>query len=239
MSVATLNIPPGVPSDGTVRADFVPDGGFSDYHNPTTAEVTAGTAQNLSCHLFSIGMDATEARNTKRRLCSKQAYEILGQTTWTLEDLSYVYDVQNPSSLTHEAYAALVPGTKGFLVLRYGIDAGTAPDAGDVVDIVPVRLGVQRKQAPAENDELITMQSVVVTGDIAQDVVLTGATIPPTAWAATTAYTEGDTATFSAWGTSGGIGEVVTAGTSDGTAPSDPGLYGYAIDGTAVWRRTS
>lgn len=175
MTVTTLNIPPGVPSDGTVSAYFVPAAGLAAYKAPKATEVNAATAQNLSCHVFSVGLDATEQRNRKRRLCSKQSYEILGATEWTIEDLSYVYDVQNPTSLTHEAYAALVPGTEGFLVLRYGIDAVEEPEVavGDVVDVVPVRLGVQRKQAPAENDELTTMQSLVVTGDIAQDVALT------------------------------------------------------------------
>jgi len=172
VSVQTLNIPPGVPSDGNVRVDFVPDGGLADYTAPSAAEVAAATAQNLSCHLFGIGENATEERKEKRRLCSVQKYELLGSTAYTIDDLSYVYDVQNPESLTHEAYAALVPGTTGFLVIRWGIASGVAPAAAQVVDVYPVRLGAQRKQAPEENDELTTLQSLVVTGDKVTDVEL-------------------------------------------------------------------
>lgn len=172
MSIPTLGIPQGVSSDGMIRADWVPEGGFADPNNPTVTEVLAASATNLSCHLFSVGVGATEARKEKRRLCSKQAYELLGATTWTIEDLEYVYDVQNPESDTHKAYAALVPGSRGFLVLRYGKDSMTDPEAGDIVDIVPSRLGAQRKQPPVENDELTVMQSVVVTDEIIQDVEL-------------------------------------------------------------------
>lgn len=172
MSIPTLGIPQGISSDGTIRADWVPEGGFADPSNPSAAEVMAASAQNLSCHLFSVGVGATEARKEKRRLCSKQAYELLGATTWTIEDLEYVYDVQNPDSDTHQAYAALIPGSRGFLVLRYGMDAMEDPESGHVVDIVPARLGAQRKQPPVENDELTVMQSVVVTSDIIQDVEL-------------------------------------------------------------------
>ena len=44
MTVATLNLPPGVPSDGTVRVDFIPDGGIANIKAATLAELTAATA---------------------------------------------------------------------------------------------------------------------------------------------------------------------------------------------------
>lgn len=172
MTVATLNIPPGIPSDGTVRVDFVPAGGFEDYTTPTVAEVTGATAQHLTCHIFPVAPTGTVQRNTKRRMCSKQAYEILGSTEYTVEDIRYVYDVQNPESYTHEAYAALVPGIEGYLVFRWGIDVGADPEAEQVVDVFPVRLGPQIKLPPEENDELMTSQSVAITGDVATDVEL-------------------------------------------------------------------
>lgn len=164
MTVTTLNIPAGVPSDGNVRVDFIPAGGFADPTAATLAELTAATAEMISCHLFAINQSATTDRKEKRRLCSKYKYELLGSTTYTIEDLNYVYDVQNPESDTNAAYAALVPFTEGYLVIRWGIDAGTAIEAGQVVDILPVRLGPQIKQAPEENDELTVSQAVSVTG---------------------------------------------------------------------------
>ena len=172
MTVATLNIPPGIPSDGTVRVDFVPAAGFADYTAPTAAEVIGATAQHITCHIFPVAPTGTVQRNTKRRMCSKQAYEILGATEYTVDDIQYVYDVQNPETYTHEAYAALVPGTEGYLVFRWGMDVGIEPAAAQVVDVFPVRLGPQNKMPPAENDELMTSQPVAIIGDVASDVAL-------------------------------------------------------------------
>lgn len=172
MTVATLNIPPGTPSDGTVACWFVPEGGLVDYTAPTVVEVSATTAQALAAHLFGLGQGGTTARKEKRRLGSKYNYEILGATTYTIEDLSYVYDVQNPTSETHAAYTALVPFTTGHLVVRWGIDAAEPPAEGDVVDVIPVRFGPQIKQQPEENDELTVSQAVSVIGTPAVDVTL-------------------------------------------------------------------
>lgn len=165
MTVATLNIPEGVPSDGTVRVDFVPDGGIAAWPEATLTELTGATAEMIGCHLFGIGMGATIDRKEKRRLCSRTKYELLGSTTYTIEDLNYVYDVQNPESDTNAAYAALAPFTTGYLVVRWGLDAALPLAAAQVVDIFPVRLGPQIKQAPEENDELTVSQAVSVVGE--------------------------------------------------------------------------
>lgn len=173
MTVATLNIPPGVPSDGTVAVWFVPEGGLANYQTPAATEVSAVTAQALAAHLFGIGQGGETARKEKRRLGSKVNYEILGSTTYTIEDLSYVYDVQNPTSETHAAYTALVPFTKGHFVVRWGVDAAEDPAVGDVVDVIPVRFGPQIKQQPEETDELTVSQAVSIIGTPAIDVALT------------------------------------------------------------------
>lgn len=173
MSVQTLNIPEGVPSDGTVRVDFVPT--LADYTASTLAALTGATAEMIGCHMFGIGMGANTERKEKRRLCSKNKYELLGATTYTIDALNYIYDVQNPESDTNAAYAALAPRTTGFLVIRWGIDAATPLAEDQVVDIFPVRLGQQIKQAPEENDELTVSQEVVVIGDPVIDYVIPAA----------------------------------------------------------------
>lgn len=172
MTIATLNIPAGVPSDGNVRVDFIPEAGLADPSAPTTAELAAASAQHLTCHIFPVAPTGSVQRNTKRRMCSKQAYEILGATEYTIDDLQYVYDVQDPESAVHEAYAALVPGTKGYLVFRWGIDVATEWATGQVVDVFPVTLGPQNKMPPAENDELTTSQPVGIGDGVVTDVEL-------------------------------------------------------------------
>lgn len=179
MTVTTLNIPSGVPSDGNVRVDFFPSGAFEDYTEATLAELTDAAAEMIGVHMFGLGQGATTDRKEKRRLSSKVKYELLGSTTYTIEDLTYVYDVQNPESETNAAYAALTPHTEGFLAVRWGIDAATGLEAGQVVDILPVRLGAQIKQAPEENDELVVSQPVSVIGTPCIDYTIPAATTPP------------------------------------------------------------
>lgn len=174
MSVTILEIPRGVPSDGTVKVAFVPDGGFADYTAPTLAELQAAGVTDISCLLMQdgFGEDAEEGTNTDRRMCSKEAYTLGGTVTWTIQDLRYVYDVQNPESPTNEAYAALTPGTRGFIVARWGKDASVDFAGGDIVDVFPVELGVQRKQTPEANSELKVLQRPRVIGNKASDVAL-------------------------------------------------------------------
>lgn len=175
MTVATLNIPEGVPSDGTVRVDFVPTAGIADWPEPTLAEVTGATAEMIGCHMFAIGTGANIERKEKKRLCSKTKYELLGATTYTVDALQYVYDVQNPESDTNAAYAALTPFTTGYLIIRWGLDAATPLEGTQVVDILPVRLGPQIKMTPEENDELTVSQEVSVIGEPLIDYVLPAA----------------------------------------------------------------
>ena len=165
MTVQTLNIPEGIPSDGTVRVDFVPTAGIADPNAATLSELTGATAEMIGCHLFGIGTGADTERKEKKRLCQKNKYELLGATKYRIDALNYVYDVQNPESDTNAAYAALTPFSTGYLVVRWGIDAATDLTAGHVVDIFPVRLGPQIKQTPEENDELTVRQEVSVIGD--------------------------------------------------------------------------
>ena len=175
MTVTTLNIPPGIPSDGNVRVDFVPSGGFVDYTAPTVAEVTGATAQHLTCHIFPVAPSGAVERKEKRRMCSKEKYELIGGTTYTIDDVQYVYDIQDETSDTHAAYAALTPGITGYLVFRWGMDVATDPAAGQIVDVFPVRLGPQNKMPPEENDELMVSQPVGIIGSPALDVALAGA----------------------------------------------------------------
>lgn len=165
MSQTTLEIPQGVPSDGTVRVDFIPAGGIADGGLAALlAEVQAATAEMIGCHMFGIGMGANTERKEKRRLCSKYKYELLGATTYTIDALQYIYDVQNDGSEANRAYEALSSDgdASGYLVVRWGMDAAEPLAEGQIVDIFAVRLGVQVKMAPEENDELQVTQEVVV-----------------------------------------------------------------------------
>lgn len=175
MTVVDLNIPAGVPSNGMVRVDWAPEGTFADPSAPTATELNAGTVQHLTCHVFPVAPSGTVTRKEKRRMCSVQAYEILGANSYSIDDIQYVYDIQNPSDETHAAYAALTPGTEGHLVFRWGMEVGPVYAAAQVIDLFPARLGPQNKMPPEPDDELMVSQPVSFIGDVLTDIDVAGA----------------------------------------------------------------
>ena len=167
-----LNIPTGVTSNGTVQVHWVPT--LADPNNPTATEINANGALDISCYLTADGLSlsADETTTTNRRLCSKQEYTIGGTITWSIGALRYVWDPQGLYTDTHDAYTALAPESTGFLVVRWGRDAETALDAGDVVDVFAVTLGEQVPQTPEANSELYVTQVPKVTGSVYRDVTV-------------------------------------------------------------------
>src|SRR5690606_38692743 len=96
--------------------------------------------------------------------------------TWSIGALRYVWDPQGnydaATTPTHAAYEALVPGTSGYLVVRWGKDAEEALAAADVVDVFAVTLGEQVPQTPEANSELYVTQVPNVTGSVYRDVAV-------------------------------------------------------------------
>lgn len=161
-----LTIPPGVDAQGSVLVKFVPE--LTAPADPTVAEVTAATAIDLSCYLTKEGFKpgAETDKWKDERLCTKNVFEQDGATTYKIEALEYIYDPQEPESLSNKAYAALPRGTSGYLVVRWGKDIENNPElaVGDIVDVWPVTVGNRVKQPPEENSKLKVQQEVSVTG---------------------------------------------------------------------------
>lgn len=170
----TLIVPAGIPADGTVLVKWVP--AFADPTAPKLAtEANAAGALDLSCYLdaSSFGYNNDQDTVDDNRLCAKTSYEIPGRSKWSLEQFLYTYDVQNPASIANKAYATLVPGTSGFLMVRWGKDVDLVPlAAAQVVDVVPVTLGAQVKQKPEANSMLKVAQKFFVSGPIEFDKAL-------------------------------------------------------------------
>lgn len=169
-----LNIPPGVDAEGSVLVAWVPT--LADPNTPTLTELNATGALNITCYITDQNFkpNADDATATDTRLCSKQVFETLGAATWSIDNIIYVYDPQNPDSESNKAYAAMKRGTPGYLVVRWGKDVEDFPTfaAGDVVDVFPVSLGTQVKQPPEQNSKLKVSQKPVVTGPVVEDVTL-------------------------------------------------------------------
>lgn len=166
-----LTIPPGVDAEARINAIFSPTNSLS------AASLSGATAVELTCYLTkgTLGISAETETGTDERECTAQVFEVLGKTTWTVNDLEYVWEPQAaPSSPTNKAYDTLKKGTTGFLILRFGKDVDTAPAVGDKVWRIPVTLGAQVPKQREGNaaEKLKIVQKVVVSGNVVQDAVL-------------------------------------------------------------------
>ena len=166
-----LTIPPGVDAEARINAIFSPTNSLS------AASLSGATAVELTCYLTkgTLGVAAETETGTDERECTSQVFEVLGKTTWTVNDLEYVWEPQaNSASPTNKAYDTLKKGTTGFLILRFGKDVDTALAVGDKVWQIPVTLGAQVPKQREGNaaEKLKITQKVVVSGNVVQDAVL-------------------------------------------------------------------
>lgn len=166
-----LTIPPGVDSEGRRNIIFTPTSSLS------VAILGGATAVELTCYLTkgTFGSAAETERGTDERECTTQVFEVLGRTTWTLNDLEYVWDPQAAEGAAgNKAYETLVEGTTGVITVRFGVDADDALAVGEKVWQFPVTLGAQVPKTPEGNaaEKLKITQSVVVTGNVVKDAVL-------------------------------------------------------------------
>lgn len=167
-----LTIPPGVDASG--RRNII----FSPTNSPSVATLTGATCVEVSCYLTkgTFGITGETERGTDERECTTQVAEVLGKTTYSMADLDYVWEPQaEAASATNKAYDTLKEGTAGFIVVRYGIDTGTALTVGDKVDFYPVTLGPQIPKTPegGSAEKLKIVQTVAIGLGILRDVVLT------------------------------------------------------------------
>lgn len=162
----TLSIPPGVDANGRRNFIFVPTDTLS------VAVLTGSTAVDLTCYLTkgTTGFTSDTQRGTDERECTLVAAEVMGNTTYGMNDLEYVWEPQDvdADSTTNEALNKLGPrtgGATGFIIARYGILQDTALAAGQLVDKFPVTLGPQLPKPvdggnPAEKLKIV--QSVAI-----------------------------------------------------------------------------
>ena len=166
-----LTIPPGVDAEGRRKVIFSPTQSLS------VAELGGATSVEISCYLTknTIGVSAETERGTDERECTTDVYEVLGKTTWTINDLDYVWEPQaEPGSATNKAYEMLAPGTTGFLTFQWGLDVEADLAAGNKVWQFPVTVGEQVPKTPEGGaaEKIKIVQPVVVTGPILKDQTL-------------------------------------------------------------------
>ena len=131
----------------------------ADIASPATGlslatEYNAATSVDLECLMTEkINPDGTVEMTTLRRACSTKGRQRAGVETRTIADLVAVYDPQDLAADVSKAYAALVKGSEGFLVMKRGIHLDTAPVAGNLMTIYKVQITHRVELQGADNDE--------------------------------------------------------------------------------------
>lgn len=119
---------------------FVPT--IANINAPTSAELTAGTALDISCYLY--GSSDRPTQNVNRvtapaRVCDAAIFERLGIVTYSGGTLHVAWDPQGAvGSAGKAAWAKLAGGTTGYLVRRSGKSYSTDFTTGEFVDVIPV-----------------------------------------------------------------------------------------------------
>src|SRR5690606_17393143 len=135
---------------------------IADLDSPKAlTELKATGSVDLSCYITSeFGVAREQATGEDRRLCSKEVYQSLGRVTTSIPATEYVYDPQGgPAAPDNKAYVTLKQDIKGYLVIRYGLDASEEDWAAEqIVDVVPVTCGVQVKLGNQGADEFAKLR---------------------------------------------------------------------------------
>lgn len=170
----SIDVPPGFDAGGMFQAWFIP--GETSVAAVSVADLLASTTVQVGCY-FTTPPEATAATDTIEddRACLKDPGQSRGSTVWSIAALEYIYDVQNPASVSNEAYAAMPEGAEGVLVMRFGVESGDAPVATtQFVDAYAIELGPQVKLPLTRNTKGKVSQAVFVKpGGRAQDLALT------------------------------------------------------------------
>lgn len=158
-----MSQPIAVGTNGTYRAWFVPV--IADPTAPKLTEINAAGSLDISFYLTGGGYNPDVSENTvnDERLASKQIFEARGDFTKSLE-LEYTFNPKAPTS--DQARIKLAEGAKGFIVVRPAVDSEDAAVVGDLVDVTPVDMGVQRRLAKGRNQVHTITQKAFITGTV-------------------------------------------------------------------------
>ena len=170
MSSTVIDLP-GLDARGKGTVLFVPT--IATISAPKVAELTAAAALNMSCILYEFEVTLDQAAIEKPKYCSVTMPTRPGTAKYSISDITYDYDPQKITSADpYKHYAALAPGTHGYLVDRRGLLPSVAPAAAQIVDVYPVVLGARQRvkiDPTAEGESLRVTQKVFLLSDPAFD----------------------------------------------------------------------
>lgn len=149
----SASFPTGVPANGNVKVSWVAT--IADMTAPTATALNAGV--DITCGIVGGGFTPGATVNTSQdiRLCSRQVFDSVGDTAYTIDDIEFIVTPQDVSPTGENKIGrTLAANTTGYIVVRWGAPYEDAYAADDVVDVYHVTLGPQVKQAPERNSTL-------------------------------------------------------------------------------------
>lgn len=154
MSTAFPEILDGVTTNETEAVTWVEDIAEPATGVSLATEYNAATSVDLECLMVErINPDGSVEMTTLRRACSTKGRQRAGVETRTIADIVAVYDPQDLSADVSKAYAALVKGAEGYLVMRRGKHLSEAAAASDLVTVYKVQITHRVELQGADNDE--------------------------------------------------------------------------------------
>lgn len=145
-------------TDGNIKVAFVPT--IADPSAPTVTELTAGT--DLECLITADGLNLSVDEETISvpKLCDTVNSEAPGRATYSAE----LTLVRKDTDTEDVAWATLLRGTKGYLVLRYGKPATTDYATADKVIVFKGAWGERKLQQPEANNAVKFASKFFVDG---------------------------------------------------------------------------
>jgi len=171
---------PSTPADGNVRVTLV--SALANPLVPTVAELTAGSAVDISCYLTAGGWVPTQDQATisDDRLCSSQVFGQPGRKTLGLT-LTVIDNTNSANAATYnKAVDALIEGTQLTAIYRPGIPYETAFAAGQKVTPWPFKPGMKNELPPEANSVIKAEYQTFVTGNVVRAVAVAGTAPVPT-----------------------------------------------------------
>lgn len=168
-----LAIPPGIPANASWRTFYVPT--MANPAVPSIAtDLNGASAIDITNILVKGGFsfDVSVEKWKDERFGTTDVFEQNGSTTWSVQEITYVFDPQAPTSATNKLYAAVKDGGTGYLVTRMGVSADAALAVAQKVWVTPVSFAPAVPLPPEANTMSRAKQSVSVTGTVYREVAL-------------------------------------------------------------------
>lgn len=161
------NVPAATPSDGNFKLQWVPAIAITSAPKVAT-EIKAASSLDLTCFLKEPWGASTSVESVEDwRACLRTVLTTPGTSKTELQDIIVTHKVQVPADVANKAYAALSPGSQGYLVARYGVDVDTDWAAAQIVDVFPVTVA-SRDKLPIERNSQLKAKVTIMLRDVAQ-----------------------------------------------------------------------